>query len=193
MNEFIHRLKLAFRFFFPKKSCAIFGNGAILDYRANIYNSSNNPLKIIVGDGSHIDGILMVWKNKGEIIIGKNTYIGLGSRVWSAKRISIGNNVQVAHNVNIFDNNIHSIDPKIRNKEFLQHYENDDSNLKEMEVIIEDNVWLGANAIVLKGVTIGENSIVGAGSVVTKNIPPNCIVVGNPAKIISEINLNTII
>jgi acetyltransferase-like isoleucine patch superfamily enzyme len=187
MKEFIFRLRLAFRFFFPKKPCATIGRKSSIDYRANIYNSSNNPQKIIIGEGSSIDGILLVWKNKGEIIIGKNTYIGLGSRVWSAKKISIGNNVQVAHNVNIFDNNIHSIDPKIRNKEFLQHYENNDSELKEQEIVIKDNVWLGANVIVLKGVTIGENSIVGAGSVITKNIPVNCIVAGNPARVIREL------
>lgn len=187
MNVLILRIKIAFRFFFPKKPCAILGVDVFLDYRANIYNLSNNPEKIRVGDGSRIDGILMVWRNKGEISIGSNTYIGLGSRVWSAKRISIGNNVMIAHNVNIFDNNIHSIDPLIRKEEYLFHYENDGSILKEQETIIEDNVWLGANVIVLKGVKIGKNSIVGSGSVVTKNIQPNCIVAGNPAKLIREI------
>lgn len=189
MVVFIHRIKIAFRFFFPQKPCAILGVDVSVDYRSSIYNLSNNPEKIKVGYGSSIDGILMVWRKKGEIIIGNNTYIGLGSRIWSAKRISIGNNVQVAHNVNIFDNNIHSIDPKIRNKEFLLHYENDDSELKEQDVIIEDNVWLGANVIVLKGVTIGENAIVGAGSVITKDIPPNCIVAGNPARVIGAVKL----
>ena len=187
MNEFIFRIKLTFRFFFPKKHCAILGSNTTIDYRANIFNLSNIPEKIRICEGSCIDGILMVWKNKGEIVIGKNSYIGLGSRVWSAKRISIGNNVQVAHNVNIFDNNIHSINPAIRNKEFLQHYGNNDSDLKEQEVIIEDNVWLGANVIVLKGVKIGENSIVGAGSVITKDIPSNCIAIGNPAKVVRHI------
>jgi acetyltransferase-like isoleucine patch superfamily enzyme len=187
MRELIDRLKIAFRFFFPKKPCAIIGEGVIIDYRANIYNLSNNPEKIKIGEGTKIDGILMVWKHKGEIVIGTNSYIGLGSRVWSAKKIIIGNDVQIAHNVNIFDNNIHSIDPIIRNKEFLQHYDNDDSVLKEQEVIIEDNAWLGANVIILKGVRIGRNSIVGAGSVITKSIPPNQIVAGNPIRIIGVI------
>lgn len=163
--------------------------GATMDYRANIYNLSENPEKVFIGSGSRVDGILMVWKNGGEIKIGKNTYIGLGTRVWSAKKITIGDNVQLAHNVNIFDSNIHSIDPAVRLSEFLNHYENEGSDLQEKEVVIGDNVWIGTNAVILKGVSVGMNSIVGTGSIITKNIPPNCIVAGNPQKIIKYLDL----
>jgi len=186
MHEFIFRLRLAFRFFFPKKPCAIIGKNVHIDYRANIYNHSDDPQRIRIGEGSSIDGILMVWKKKGEITVGTNSYIGLGSRVWSAKKIVIGDNVQIAHNVNIFDNNIHSIDPAIRSREFSTHYGNPDSDLKEQGIIIGNNVWIGTNAIILKGLSIGENAIVGAGTIVTKDIPPNCIVVGNPVRIIKK-------
>jgi acetyltransferase-like isoleucine patch superfamily enzyme len=189
LAEFIFRLKLALRFFFPKKPCAVFGNSVSFDFRSEVNNLSNNPEMIKIGDGTRIDGILMVWKKQGEIIIGRNTYIGLGSRVWSAKKITIGNNVQLAHNVNIFDSNIHSLDPSIRLIEYLNHYENVNSDLKEQEVIIEDNVWLGTNVVILKGVSVGKNSIVGAGTIITKDIPPNCIVAGNPPKIIRTIEV----
>ena len=56
----------------------------------------------------------------------------------------------------------------------------------DQDVIIESNVWIGCNVTILKGVTIGDNAIVGAGSVVTKNVRPNTVVVGNPAKVIRE-------
>ena len=61
---------------------------------------------------------------------------------------------------------------------------------KSLEVILEDNVWIGDSAIVNKGVRIGKNSIVGAGSVVVKNVPPNVVVAGNPAKIVKELDEN---
>jgi acetyltransferase-like isoleucine patch superfamily enzyme len=54
-------------------------------------------------------------------------------------------------------------------------------------VIISDNVWIGMNAIILKGVTIGENSVVAAGAVVTKSVPANCVVAGNPATLAREL------
>lgn len=187
MKEFIKRLKIIYRFLFPKKPCAILGRNVRFDYRSCVYNLSTDPKKISIGDGCRIDGTLTVWKNGGEIIIGKNSYIGLDTRVWSAKKIKIGDNVQIAHNVNIFDNNIHSINPDIRRKEFIFHYENDDSDLKGEEIIIENDVWIGTQVVVLKGVRIGENSIVGSGSIVTKSIPSNKIVAGNPLKIIGEI------
>jgi acetyltransferase-like isoleucine patch superfamily enzyme len=63
-------------------------------------------------------------------------------------------------------------------------------DLGEEAVYIDDDVWIGAMSIILKGVTIGEGAIVGAGSVVTKDVPPWAIVAGNPAKIIREIGIN---
>lgn len=67
-------------------------------------------------------------------------------------------------------------------KEILQ------DNIKSAPITIEDDVWIGAHCIILKGVTIGARSIIGAGSVVTKSIPPDCIAAGNPCKIISRMN-----
>jgi len=186
MKEFIYRLRLAFRFFFPKKPCATLSEGVTFDYRSNVYNHSGNPSNIVIGPGTRIDGILMTWKRGGRIVIGKNTYLGLGSRVWSAKQVTIGDNVQIAHNVNIFDSNIHSFDPAVRLQEFLKHYENDGSDLQEKEVVIGDNAWIGTNAVILKGVTIGKNSIIGAGSIITKDVPPDCVVAGNPQRVIKE-------
>ena len=61
---------------------------------------------------------------------------------------------------------------------------------KSLEVVLEDNVWIGDSAIVNKGVRIGKNSIVGAGSIVVKDVPPNVVVAGNPAKVVKELDEN---
>jgi acetyltransferase-like isoleucine patch superfamily enzyme len=107
--------------------------------------------------------------------------IGTGSRISSASitsfnKVTIGEHVLIGANTYITDSDWHSFDPRNRN-----------SNVKSIPVVIEDNVWVGANCIVLKGVTIGQNSIIGAGSIVVKTIPENVIAGGNPAKILRKI------
>ncbi len=97
------------------------------------------------------------------------------------KNITIGNDVKIGGGVCIYDTDFHSLDPEIRrSNEDLKHR-------TEKPVAICDNVFIGAKAIILKGVTIGENSIIGAGSVVTKSVPANQIWAGNPAKFIRNI------
>ena len=106
--------------------------------------------------------------------IGDNTYISANALIRVAKRVSIGKNCAISWNLTILDSDFHNY--KVSEKEIL--------NTKE--VFIGDNVWIGNNVIILKGVYIGNNSIIAAGSVVTKNVPNNCIVAGNPAKIIKN-------
>jgi len=114
---------------------------------------------------------------KGAIVkIGNKTRIH-GSCIHARERIEIGNNCLVAGNCQIFDCSAHHIsfdDPPNRI--------NTPGTTKP--IIIEDNVWIGANCIILPGVRIGYGSIIGAGSVVTKNIPPMAIAAGNPAEVI---------
>ncbi len=98
------------------------------------------------------------------------------------KKISIGNNVVIGGNTVIYDSDFHSLDPMIRKNKI-----NDKKNAKSAEVIIEDNVFIGAHSTILKGVRIGENSIVGTCSVVAGNIPSNEIWAGNPAKFIKKV------
>lgn len=92
--------------------------------------------------------------------------------------IRIGNNVKIGANCYITDSDFHCIEPDKRNASCFE---------RDKPVIIEDNVWIGLNCIILKGVTIGENSIIGAGSVVTKNVDPDSIYAGNPAHFIRKI------
>ena len=97
------------------------------------------------------------------------------------------------HNVNIFDNLTHPINSKERHEQFkaiITSGHPKKINLSESPIVISDDVWIGCLSIVLPGITIGEGAIIGAGSVVTKDVPSWTIVAGNPAKVIREIPLH---
>lgn len=95
-----------------------------------------------------------------------------GSTISAFNKIVIGNNVKIGANVLITDSDWHPEDPRSR---------------LPSPIIIQDNVWLGINVVVLKGVTIGENCVIGANSIVTRDVPSNCIAAGNPCRVIREI------
>lgn len=130
--------------------------------------------------------------NKDENIslhFGNNIQINDFVHIAALKEVRIGNNVLIASKVFITDlehgsyiGNEDDADPCSIVK---------DRQLSSKSVVIEDNVWLGEHVSVLPGVTIGENSIIGANSVVTKSIPPNSIAVGSPAKVIKQFNFET--
>ena len=109
---------------------------------------------------------------KDAKLILKTGYINHNCIIDCSKFIEIGDKVYIGENVIIRDSDNHSI---------LQS-----NHEMSKEIVIEDNVWIGDNVIILKGVKIGKGSVIGAGSIVTKDIPANCIAVGNPAKIIKD-------
>lgn len=153
---------------------------------SKVFNLLNDPSKIKIMKKTTVEGELFVFKYGGRIKIGCNSYIGHGSRIWSGEKIVIGDNVLVSHNVNIVDTNAHeinSVERKIGYHNLQRHgHPSDKGSIQTSPIIINDNVWISFNATILKGVTIGEGAIVGANSVVTKNIPPYTLVAGNPAK-----------
>jgi acetyltransferase-like isoleucine patch superfamily enzyme len=112
----------------------------------------------------------------GKLEIGEGTFINYGCSIAAKKHVSIGPNCSIGTHVIIMDNNFHRIEPELRN-------ETPESRV----VILEEDVWLGARVIVLPGVTIGVGSVVGAGSIVVKDIPPRSLAVGNPAKVIRSL------
>jgi acetyltransferase-like isoleucine patch superfamily enzyme len=123
----------------------------------------------------------------GEISIGDYCYIGNNSKIWSAKKISIGHRVLIAHNVNIHDHNSHPLDSKLRHEDqvhIISKGFQTENDLNEKEIIIHDDVWIGFNSIILKGVTIGKGAIIGAGSLINKDVPEYAVVIGNPFKIL---------
>ncbi len=100
-------------------------------------------------------------------------YINNGVRIAAFKKIYIGDNVVISENVTLRDSDNHKILGTIKPQ--------------TSPIVIGDNVWIGMNCLILKGVTIGDNSIIGAGSIVTNNIPNNVIAGGNPAIVIKNL------
>lgn len=117
-----------------------------------------------------------------KLEIGKNFHATRNLTIQCANNVVIENDVLIASDVFIIDFN-HGMNPQ--NGNYLQN------DLEVDKVLLENGVWIGNSTIILPGVTIGEKSIIGAGSVVTKSIPPYCIAAGNPAKVIKKYDFNT--
>lgn len=157
---------------------------------AIIQNSQNNTAKIQIGKGSSVYGHLHIFKHDGNIEIGEDCYVGKDTRIWFAKKISIGNRVLIAHCVNIHDNISHPLDLEERHKDYLHIREKgfqDAVDLREEEIIIEDDVWIGFNSIIMKGIKIGKGAIIGAGTIILADVEPYAVVVGNPARVIKYV------
>jgi len=125
--------------------------------------------------------ILRTLRPNAAISVGSDTGIS-GASICAGIEVSIGERCLIGANVIIADTDFHPVDPTDR------RYCGDDRNIAVKPVIIEDNVFIGANTIVLKGVRIGQNSVVGAGSTVTRDVPPNSVVAGNPAHVVGDIS-----
>ncbi len=128
-----------------------------------------------IGGHSIIEDFAVINNGVGDVSIGNGTIIGIGSVVIGP--VAIGNNVMLAQHIVASG---------------LNHgYEDINTPPSKQpvtckQIIIEDNVWIGANAVVTAGVTIGKHAVVGAGAVVTKDVPSYSIVVGNPAKVVKK-------
>jgi acetyltransferase-like isoleucine patch superfamily enzyme len=121
---------------------------------------------------------LAVWSNlegQGRIRIGRSALICPGVRIQSAESVSIGDDCMLASRVYITDADWHDVYDRL-------------AMGPTAPVAIGDNVWLGDGAIVRKGVTIGANSIIGAGAVVVRDIPPNTVAAGNPARVVKTLD-----
>jgi len=129
--------------------------------------------KFSIGNHLHLEDQVKLYACQGEIEIGQNVFINRQCTIVSMKKISIGSNSIFGNNVSLFDHDHNISTTKIPYKEQGYTYS---------EIKIGQNVWLGANSVILKGVHIGDNSIVAAGSVVTKTIAANELWAGVPAK-----------
>jgi acetyltransferase-like isoleucine patch superfamily enzyme len=112
----------------------------------------------------------------GRIEIGDYVMISPGTRISASDQVTIGHSVMMANGVYITDCDWHGV------------YDRTKRDDRVAPVVIKDNVWLGDHATILKGVTIGENSVVAAGAVVSRDVPPNVIVAGNPATVVKELD-----
>lgn len=149
--------------------------GARITIGDNFYLSSGNGVNPIA---SNLSADVYV-EPGAALTIGNN--VGMSStRLWIHESARIGNNVKIGGCVLITDTDAHPMDYVARRSS--------NEGTKSAPVVIEDDVWVGAHCIILKGVTIGARSIIGAGSVVTKNIPADCVAAGNPCKVIKSLN-----
>lgn len=108
---------------------------------------------------------------QGRLEIGDNVFINYGASISAHELVRIGKGSQIGSHAIMMDNDYHRVGDL-------------DAPSQSAPIILGENVWLGVRVVVLKGVTIGDNSVIGAGSVVTKSIPPNCLAGGVPAKVI---------
>ncbi|MCF6401437.1 sugar O-acetyltransferase [Chitinophaga filiformis] len=123
-----------------------------------------------------------------HISIGNNVIININCTFVDCNKIEIGNNVLIASNVQIYT----ATHPVEMQERLVEGWKDDGKTpyfrTFALPVKIEDNVWIGGGVIILPGVTIGENSVIGAGSIVTKSIPKNCVAFGNPCRPVRSIN-----
>lgn len=173
---------------FRKKKGAVLGRNVQIPGKLNLVISGNNDIGIgdnfyfSSGNGvnpiaSNLQGAIYL-ENGASLKIGNN--VGMSStRLWIHESARIGNNVKIGGCVLITDTDAHPMDYMARRSS--------NEGTKSAPVVIEDDVWVGAHCIILKGVTIGARSIIGAGSVVTKSIPADCVAAGNPCKVIKNL------
>lgn len=138
-----------------------------------------------MGKGVHVDIDFHCEYGK-HIFIGDKVIINMNCTFVDNNRIDIGSNVLIASNVQIYtathSTNVHErmVENWSEGQEICRTY--------ALPVRIEDGAWIGGGAIILPGITIGRNSVIGAGSVVTRSIPDNCVAVGNPCRVIKRID-----
>jgi maltose O-acetyltransferase len=127
------------------------------------------------GQGATLTGdvvpIEFVCYKDARISIGDHTFINYGSSISAYKEVRIGRHCLLGHHTLIVDRNEHGVE----HREVVP---------LPAQVIIEDHVWIGSRVVILPGVFVGHHSVIGAGSVVTKDIPPTCLAVGNPARVV---------
>lgn len=173
-----------------------FGNNVKVIGR--VYYDVHKLTKVTIGDNfvftsgmglnplcRNIRGSIRVRKG-AELVIGNN--VGMSSAcLWVKSKVSIGDNVFIGGNVIIIDNDAHSLNWEIRRSSEMEgELPIHASRAATSPIFIENDVMIGANCIILKGVRIGARSVIGAGSVVTKDIPEDCVAGGNPCKIIRK-------
>ena len=151
------------------------GENSVIRRRTRIDVLPFNPF--ILGEGSTIEDFSTINNGVGPVVIGNNSRIGIGNVVIGP--VTVGNNVILAQNIVMsgLNHGYEDINLPIHKQP-----------VSTAPIFIEDDSWIGANAVVTAGVTIGKHCVVAAGAVVTKDIPPFSIAVGNPARVIKQYN-----
>jgi acetyltransferase-like isoleucine patch superfamily enzyme len=154
-----------------------------------IYNPFTREA-INIGSRSLFMGEINLIADGARVRIGDWCFVGPGAKLWAMESIEIGNRVFISHGVQVFDNNSHSLSAVERHERFKEirtvgrHLVAE--TVVHRPIRIEDDVWIGFNCAIMKGVTIGRGAVIGAASVVTHDVAAYQVVVGNPARVVGE-------
>jgi acetyltransferase-like isoleucine patch superfamily enzyme len=148
-----------------------------------------------IGKNSIFHGKLYFYQ-PASFSMGSRSYIGPNTSLHVVNSICVGNDVMISSGCTLMDSNMHSLRFSERKNDVLiagnhngfSTYDKNWAVAKSAAICIQDKVWIGLNSIILKGVTLGEGCVVGAGSVVSEDVPPWTIVAGNPARIVRELS-----
>jgi galactoside O-acetyltransferase len=169
-------------------------------FSVELRNPIEDRIYLSIGDNNMLDCSLIFERDKGYIKIGNRNYIGNSTKLISACDIEIGDDVIIAWGTTIYDHNSHSIYWEERKNDIAQYMRDynkgisygaknkDWNNVSQEKITIKDKAWIGFEAVIMKGVTIGEGAVVAARSVVVKDVEPYTVVGGNPARVIKNIH-----
>lgn len=182
-----------FRMIKTRCKLRMFQKNAVFGQNLRVYEHSgcfaDCPGLIKIGHHCDISGVLYSM-GKGTIEIGDYTEIRENSFVGSVCSIKIGSYGIISNHVKIYDNNNHPTDPAIRKQMCINGFYGEPwrwTHAKSAPVVIEDNVWIGERSTILKGVTIGEGSVIACNSVVVQDVPPYSVAAGNPARVVKSL------
>nr|WP_321268049.1 acyltransferase [uncultured Sulfurimonas sp.] len=182
MKFFIFKILQYYKAYLFKNKTTM-GKGTNIGVQARVFNNIKSSIQIGENCSIHCD---IICSNNGKINIGDYCSIRYKTTIESEQSVSIGNYVIISNNVIISDNNSHPTSYKKR-RLMLESGEYGDlwgwKHSSSSAVVIHDDVWIGRNVHILKGVTIGKGSIIASGTVVAKNIPPFSLAYGNPCLI----------
>lgn len=168
-----------------------YGKGLLLKGVPVIFNKGGATLKIgenCVVKSSFLSNLVGLYSRtiivtrtpEAQIVIGDNVGIS-GATIYARKSITIGDNTMIGGNAKILDNDFHPIEAEARIRD-------DKDKIRAKDIVIGKNCFIGCNSIILKGTVLGDNCVVGAGAVVSGKFEDNCVIAGNPAKVIKRLD-----
>lgn len=179
INEIIYRTRLRLKKYTIREHLAGLWISRKFTKHGIIVTTDGLPLLKVINYGGRLiakncqfySGVRMEIGKDGLIEIDNGTYINRNTLIIAQNRVSIGRDCKIAWDVIIMDSDLHSVNSV---------------PIKNEPIFIEDDVWIGCRSIILKGVKIGKGSIIAAGAIVTKDVPPGAIVGGNPIRVLTK-------